>query len=1153
MDLHALRAELEPLTHRARVAQILALGRAARSGDTAASETLTALGRDLDTYLRALAVHALFVTHDAAALLAFLADDSHRVRHVALRAAPHVLTDDDDAARAVAAAVPTGARTKLVLALWRRGRTRPAELYLDSVPHDLRALPLLAFTSAEYTRARLATVGDRLGPEGWQRLAKHHSGLVGGALLHALSAAELDRRVTGRLWLVLDCLVDAAPDVALTLLERMLELGDGALSYQLRSVAQALTITRPARLFDLLRRIDERASAAQPPGAFAGLRLSSVAARLGADRLAYTIRHAWVTLGDGRRGERWFRTLSPDVQRAVVDAWLQHGRGVWGAFLLRHADHAPAALREAAFVRWCDAARSQAGVIAPHALADLPRALREREARRHLTRVPVLDARPRERTAYAALLPLEETLALLKPFLGHPEGDERAAALAVLVSSVRHDRARLPAVLATLRQRKFEQDPVRQAMLGALAALPAGCFRATDLEALAAIFQDALDAADLSSSTSSIVEGLVVRLFRIDAAWGADWLGRVLARRGSVSAGGLGTQLARRMMPALAPHLEALATAWSTRERYGALLWLAASLGPRLAQVPGVLDALESVLRLSRETSTASQALALLREADAPRVTRLLPELLQLDASYVALGGVADFLSMHRQDLLTPFLDDAPTKGRFATGRTRWIITFTRGTQRWTADQQRLYANALARITDDAARDVGAIRGAVDGLVQLAYVAPTVVLRLARDPRPPVRELAVRALARLDGRGGVPELIEALGDDRARWAIYALRKIFALMPRAAVLSHLARVPTQKVTVAKEVVRLLGELGGDDAFVVLHGMWSQPLHRDVRIALLRALWDHLDRPETWAAFAQAVADPDWVVATKLADLPLARLTTAREAQAVELLVKILERPEPEARLAILGRARSLRVADASRRWFGALLAHYRGAHDDEALAAADAVREVMRASEVSVVVDTLDALRRRPHTLRATLSRWSPHAYAAAHHREVGVRVVERLSQDPLLAALRVEFAASFMSASELTSLLLALSRSELLHYDVMREADAAVARAAEPGVLESALGASRDPRLRRLALSALLADAAPGRGWTAAHRARLSHYRSDADLGVAGAAAAVHVLEDVASAEGPPDDASNRATVTSRLRQLWTGLTSSRPPDETPD
>ena len=123
----------------------------------------------------------------------------------------------------------------------------------------------------------------------------------------------------------------------------------------------------------------------------------------------------------------------------------------------------------------------------------LPRDLREREARRHLSSCPSLVAKPDRRMSYARLLSFAEAREVLAPLLGHPEGDERAKAQALLIASVLHDRGALADALANVRARKFEQDPVRRAMIGALAALPLGRFAQEHLEAVGAVAQDALD------------------------------------------------------------------------------------------------------------------------------------------------------------------------------------------------------------------------------------------------------------------------------------------------------------------------------------------------------------------------------------------------------------------------------------------------------------------------------------------------------------------------------------------------------------------------------------------------------------------------------------------------------------------------------------
>ena len=60
-------------------------------------------------------------------------------------------------------------------------------------------------------------------------------------------------------------------------------------------------------------------------------------------------------------------------------------------------------------------------------------------------------------------------------------------------------------------------------------------------------------------------------------------------------------------------------------------------------------------------------------------------------------------------------------------------------------------------------------------------------------------------------------MIAALGDNRARLAIYALRQAMAELPAERVIAHLQNVPMEKVTVAKETIRLVGEFGGSAGF------------------------------------------------------------------------------------------------------------------------------------------------------------------------------------------------------------------------------------------------------------------------------------------------------------------------------------------------
>ena len=70
----------------------------------------------------------------------------------------------------------------------------------------------------------------------------------------------------------------------------------------------------------------------------------------------------------------------------------------------------------------------------------------------------------------------------------------------------------------------------------------------------------------------------------------------------------------------------------------------------------------------------------------------------------------------------------------------------------------------------------------------------------------------------------------------------------------------------------------------------------------------------------------------------------------------------------------------------------------------------------------------------------------------------------------------------------------------------MAAAFGAVGALLDPERFEAELAGSRDVRLRRLAVTALVAAAAPEHGWTKERRARLEAYRADASPLVAGAA-----------------------------------------------
>jgi hypothetical protein len=491
---------------------------------------------------------------------------------------------------------------------------------------------------------------------------------------------------------------------------------------------------------------------------------------------------------------------------------------------------------------------------------------------------------------------------------------------------------------------------------------------------------------------------------------------------------------------------------------------------------------------------------------------RLLPALLKADASVVCLPVVHDYLHHTRQDLLTPFLGAPVITGHFATGKTRWLLPFSGGFFRWTAAQCATYAQALGGLFEDRERDTPTLLWATALLAALDWAPMDGLCALADDSRPAVQEKALRVMARCDQGQGVPTLLRCLEDARARIAIYGLRRAFNGMPPSRVVSLLAPVPMARVTVAKEVVRLLGELRSDAAYERLLALDATPLHRDVRIAMLRALWDHLDREPTWAVFARAVEGPDWVMASRVGDIPADRLTATSDRKLSALLARVLARPEPEARIDLLQRAAFLAVRDSERTFLSACGARLASPHDDEVAAAMRAVLHRADERDMERMEGMLEAVVEDRRALSVALGQLlSLPVNSRAVYVQAALAAERVLSRDARLARLRVRCLAAALPPRELAGRLVDMGEAGHLHADAL-EACAQAVNGLPEGVLEEAgecLMASPSAEARRVAVWCLLRDAGPGRGWTPERLARLARLQDDSSPLVSGAAQAI--------------------------------------------
>jgi hypothetical protein len=1048
----ALPAEWEALSHSARVRRAVELGRRSRTDARAAQQLRDWRGGGFTQ--RSLATVACHGSRDEAALGALIADPSRTIARLALS----VLCDvgGDDALLAALRALPPRRAAKALFWL-RRARQNLVDRFVAERAEegDASAWPLVPLGSAAVLSRYFARAAECGGEVFWRRLAVMHPARAASEIGARLAAAtNPDGLLFGYARTVSAVLSDPEPDTALAVvaaLRRHVPLASIPL--------QGLAGRRPAAVADLVIGSNE------PVAVY----FERVAHRLDVARIVALFRCGARYLDNP---DRWLARLPAEsrvaIYRELAPAWTEPD-----------------------------------GVVALPVLRRLPTSVRPEEARR-VSELPVLATRPLQRLPFAGLLPWDEARALVKPWLAHPEAENRAAALAALCESARFDRARLPDLLELLTARKHEQDPVRLAFLTALAALPPGRWRAEHLPGLARVIRDALDAGDLSPGSTAALARFVFGLLPVHPEWAVEHLAEVTRERGFP--GWTGRPLTAEDVRRIAVPLTPIIQTWLNREHESYIVALASTVGRRLREWPELVAVLERLVAGAAREHIAASAMALLVKHLPTERGRIITAALARDESWVLQAPVMNFLHARRQDLLTPFLGQRSYSGRFSTGKVRHVLPLASGFHRWTDSQQEIFAGSLAELARAPARtkDVQVtwdVLSAVRRLPALPAVGPERLTKLASDKRPVVQETAVRALGRLDARQGIPVLLDALGDARARWAVYALRAALGDLPPARVLEVMRTVPLGKVTVAKEAVRLAGEFGGSAALGWFAELDRQDLHRDVRGALLRALWDHLDRPDAWLILDGSVAAPDPGVVIGLARIQVGRVSDAARARVADLLRRLLDYPEPTVRVAVLSRLAAQPVADPQRVLLAATLGKLGSPVPDErntGLTAALAAATDADAPAFAAAFARLLAQRRE---LAVSVSAFAG-ATRALGPRLVVVRssVLAAVETDPVVTNLHVQLAAARFAAEPFAQWVLKLIGTARWHagtqtavLDALLDSGQVVEHLEHA---EAVWAEAPDPAARWLALRVLL-RAAGEQGWSAERRARLERYRAD--------------------------------------------------------
>lgn len=1149
--------ELSTKPHDERVRAMIALGREPR-----ARESIQALSRG-DVYSRRLALASCWSSRDGAHVVRALTDASRRVRGLALRLVP-VACDDAQALEALQIAFGIRADKVLVRNLVRRGRHGVVDRFLDwlRARNARRELAeLLPFGTEECVRRHLDYALEQPSASLFHRLAANHPVVLGEVLCARWrAAAEEADPVTRQLTSTHHrAIAERAPAAAMALARVLVERRIEPVPEVWRALVAfdasgCLELAREhgVRLPDGIVRTDRVAPSIIAEALRIDARLVRARRRdleeWSAEERAEAAA-AWAGVAERwpRQGDVWLAHLSdgPERERAfeLFRAAVQDEDGIV-------APHMLVALPPELRAR--EARRHLHGVVAlePHPerrVTGYARYLPWDEARAALES---LLAHPEGATRAVALTELLTGV-------GVHRASERMGEALELVLARKHEQdpvrcamwaaldgwprglwtaAHLPAVGQMIRDGLDAADlsdataAQAERLVIALFAVD-GTWASTWLATLIRERGRLYDPKRFELLRDEDVVAAAPALLEVARSWAAreryGWLSALAESLGARirSVEGLSAVIAAArdraphewdalsLTAVLMEHDRPLfdATIAASVQRFLERRWfyVIAKLAERNegAAVPALSDGLCAVARRLPSAAELDAALRVLRKRDPAAFARLVPELIREDMSLVIFDVVWRFLHRHRSDLLDPFLEPRPMRGRFATGKTAWLFPATDGFFRWTPSQVQLFAESLERVVRDPERDTPTLLWALSIWPELEYAPMDGLCALASDRRPAVREKTIRVLARCDAGQGVPTLLECLGDSRARFAIYGLRRAALAMPPRRALEILKSAPMGKVTVAKEVVRLTGEVRSDEAYQHLVELDRSALHRDVRVALLRALWDHLEREPTWEVLERAVEGEDWVLAAKVGDVPADRLTHAVDRRLSALLARVLDRPEPEARLDLLQRARWLSIRDPEGSFLAACRARLRSRYDDEVTAAMNALMARQREADVPALEGALAGLRDDPRSLSVSVGALLAHDVRSRRSWSLAAAALERALEHPEWQPLRVRAALAHREDGELGSFIARLADEGALGHDVVEELRSGMrpleGRSLAPVVARLAEHESVAARL--LALRALELDVEK-RGWSEKRLGQLAKLRTDPSPEVAGAA-----------------------------------------------
>ncbi|TCO64691.1 hypothetical protein [Actinocrispum wychmicini] len=538
----------------------------------------------------------------------------------------------------------------------------------------------------------------------------------------------------------------------------------------------------------------------------------------------------------------------------------------------------------------------------------LPRARRAQEARR-MRAIAVETGDETTVHQLTSCLPFDEAREDLIKVTQSGEADDRADGYALLIDCAAKD-FRLVDLLPWLVERlKREQNPVRLDAIEALAAASPRAFG--DATELTQIATDAFDARDFSTATGEALASLCVKLLIHNGSPVAlEILTRWWQRTGWSAMGGLGRQLRHGQEHDLFAALKNTIATAAEQVDFDPAFALARTFGRRAWAMPDLLELVWSAIPWGLEYASREAINLLLADPRArnDRVQRIL----DLDPTAVFLPNVLDVLQYARTDLLEVMLGQEIPEGTFAPKKVRLIPLHLRGTRRWLPTQRTRYAELVMSLADSGKQSRETRARAVETLGTIHGPAKRNILRYLDSTDQLVAQAAIGRLPNQDDPLEALDLLleRALGDNRGQaelTSMYTIRQCARRVAPSRLVPKLSDALARggRVTVRKELVRLVSDFRLPDAVGILWNVWETPnQHRDVRAAATFVALSWLDDTRAWDLLRAAVSGPREVSMQVLRTYPYA-VPTEHRAGIAALIREVAVGPDDQLRSAALG--------------------------------------------------------------------------------------------------------------------------------------------------------------------------------------------------------------------------------------------------------